>query len=134
VTTTEAPHYRRVVLERRRLTATGPQARAAFGIRDGNGIVFVSHTGDISPSGFLPVSAGNFRRDDLVEVYRESPLFSALRRPAEFRGRCGACGFHAVCGGSRARAWSATGDPFGEDPLCTYVPNDTPKPSLGAPP
>jgi MoaA/NifB/PqqE/SkfB family radical SAM enzyme len=115
VTTTEAPHFRRILLERRRVAA-----RAGFGIRDGNGVLFVSHTGEVSPSGFLPVSAGNVRSCDLVAIYQESPLFLSLRRASLFGGRCGACSYHAVCGGSRARAWSQAGDVLAEDPLCTY--------------
>jgi MoaA/NifB/PqqE/SkfB family radical SAM enzyme len=121
VTTTEAPHYRRIALQRRRLPI-GAQGHAGFGVRDGNGVMFVSHTGEISPSGFLPVAAGNVRTDDPVDVYRHSPLFVALRCATDFRGRCGACGFHGICGGSRARAWAASGDPLGEDPLCAYDP------------
>jgi MoaA/NifB/PqqE/SkfB family radical SAM enzyme len=119
VTTTEAPHFRRVVLLRRRGGA--PPPRAGFGIRDGNGVMFVSHTGDVSPSGFLPLSAGNVRAQDPVDLYRLAPLFVSLRSATGFGGRCGVCSFNAVCGGSRARAWSA-GDPLGEDPLCAYDP------------
>ena len=121
VTTTEAPHFRRVQLERRRL-AQVPSPRAGFGVRDGNGVMFVSHTGDVSPSGFLPLAAGNVRTGDPVEIYRSSPLFVSLRDATGFGGRCGVCEFHAICGGSRARAWTATGDPLAEDPLCTHQP------------
>ncbi len=116
VTTTEAPHFRRVMLERRR----GPGRGA--GIRDGNGIMFISHTGEVHPSGFLPLSAGNVRTQDPVVIYRESHLFRTLRRPDTFGGRCGCCEYHWQCGGSRARAYAASGDPFGEDPLCSYQP------------
>jgi MoaA/NifB/PqqE/SkfB family radical SAM enzyme len=120
VTTTEAPHFRRVMLERRHLPVHNP--RAGFGIRDGNGVMFVSHTGDVSPSGFLPLSVGNVRAEDPVELYRTTPLFVAHRDVTSFGGKCGACNFHGVCGGARARAWSASGDPFAEDPLCAYEP------------
>ncbi len=120
VTTTEAPHYRRIVLEQRRLG--DPSARAGFGVRDGNGVMFVSHRGDVSPSGFLPVAAGNVRVDDPVAIYQGSALFRRLRDPAGFGGRCGICEFHAICGGSRARAWTSTGDATADDPLCTYEP------------
>ncbi len=145
VTTTEAPHYRRVAAERRRAahppTADAPGTAAppgggppaaggpahggaptghGAGIRDGNGILFISHTGEICPSGFLEISTGNVRRDDVVTVYRHDPLFAALRRPDEFKGRCGPCEYHWVCGGSRARAYSASQDPLGDDPLCEY--------------
>jgi radical SAM protein len=128
VTTTEAPHYRRVAIERLRAEGLSggeirrhPVARG-FGIRDGNGIMFVSHTGDISPSGFLPLVAGNVRHQSPVEVYREEALFRALRAPECFAGKCGRCEFRVVCGGSRARAYAATGDPLGSDPLCAYEP------------
>lgn len=121
VTTTEAPQFRRVVVERRRL-AVQNATHAAFGIRDGNGTLFVSDTGDVTPSGFLPVAAGNVRSCDLVEIYRTAPMFTQMRRPTTFGGRCGVCEMHEICGGSRARAWSTTGDVFAEDPLCTYVP------------
>jgi MoaA/NifB/PqqE/SkfB family radical SAM enzyme len=121
VTTTEAPHFRRVSLQKRSLP-TVPSARGGFGVRDGNGVLFVSNTGNVAPSGFLPLSAGNVRDADIVELYRNADLFTGLRSAEGFHGRCGVCEFHAICGGSRARAWTATGDPLGEDPLCTYEP------------
>ena len=80
------------------------------------------HTGAISPSGFLPLVRGDVRRDRLADVYRRDPVFVRLRRPATFAGKCGRCGFNAVCGGSRSRAWALTGDPFGSDPTCLYQP------------
>jgi radical SAM protein with 4Fe4S-binding SPASM domain len=125
VTATEAPHSRRVALQRLRGAGAGDAPaglRHAFGIRDGNGILFVSHRGDVQPSGFLPLVAGNIRTQDVVTIYREAPLFRTLREPAGFHGRCGRCEFREVCGGSRARAHAATGDPLAEDPLCAYEP------------
>jgi radical SAM protein with 4Fe4S-binding SPASM domain len=94
----------------------------AFGIRDGNGIMFVSSTGDVCPAGFLPLPTGNVRRDDVVQLYREAPLFRALRDPHRFHGRCGRCEYGAMCGGSRARAYVVTGDPLESDPFCPYEP------------
>jgi radical SAM protein with 4Fe4S-binding SPASM domain len=85
--------------------------------------VFVSHTGDIYPSGFLPESTGNVREVDPVDVYREDDLFGRLRDRDELRGKCGACEFRHVCGGSRSRAYAHTGDPLAADPLCPYVPD-----------
>lgn len=111
VTTTEAPFYRRIV-----------KGGHGAGIRDGNGILFISHTGEVHPSGFLPLVAGNVRHDDVVRLYRESEPFRRLRWPGGFGGRCGRCEYHWQCGGSRARAYAATGDPLGEDPLCAYNP------------
>lgn len=129
VATTEAPSYRRVALEHMRAEGmTGEQIRRSpafrgFGIRDGHGIVFVSNTGDICPAGFLPLSVGNVRRDNLVDIYRHAPLFESLHDPTQFEGRCGACEYHALCGGSRARAYEATGSALGTDPFCTYEPH-----------
>lgn len=127
--TTEAPSYRRVALEQMRADGATPEAirqtpvYRSFGIRDGHGIVFVSSTGDICPSGFLPLVAGNVRRDRLALVYRAAPLFQELHAPDRFHGKCGICTYRAICGGSRARAFAAAGDPLGSDPFCTYQPN-----------
>jgi radical SAM protein len=132
VATTEAPSYRRVALERMRAEGmSGEQIRQSggtrgFGIRDGHGIMFVSHTGDICPAGFLPLVAGNVRRDRVAEVYRSAPLFRALHDPSQFEGRCGFCEYSALCGGSRARAFAATGNPLETDPFCEYEPHATP--------
>ena len=129
VKTTEAPHYHRVLAQRRQ--AAGPGApvrgigRAGRAVTDGNGFLFVDHLGGICPSGFLPLTAGNVRQDDLVEVYREHPLFRSLRDPDLLGGRCGRCEFRHRCGGSRARAYAASGDPLAEDPGCAHVPRDS---------
>lgn len=115
VKTTEAPHYRRIAARRAGRTP-------ATGINDAKGFVFISHKGDVYPSGFLPLKAGNVREQALKDIYRDSPLFKSLRDPEQLRGRCGACEFKDFCGGSRARAYGVSGDPLAEDPLCAYVP------------
>jgi MoaA/NifB/PqqE/SkfB family radical SAM enzyme len=120
IAATEAPMFRRVQLQRQGKAHDAPVPGA--GMRDGNGIAFVSYKGDVSPSGFLPLVAGNVRDTELLVVYRESPLFVALRNPGGFGGRCGACEYKAACGGSRGRAYAQSGDPLGEDPLCIYLP------------
>ncbi len=91
------------------------------GINDGAGFLFVSHRGDIYPSGFLPLRTGNVREDSLAEVYRRSPLFREVR-DGSLTGKCGVCPYRRVCGGSRARAYALTGDVLASDPLCAYVP------------
>lgn len=129
VKTTEATHYRRVATKA--MAADGisddairrsPVGRG-FGVRDGNGIMFVAHDGTVHPSGFLPVPVGNVRDTDVVELYRHHPTFLALRDAQGFRGRCGACAYHHRCGGSRARAYAHTGDLLEADPLCPYQPS-----------
>jgi radical SAM protein len=126
VKTTEAPHYRRVAVQRTRDASEAPDADGIgrrLGITAGDGFAFVSHTGELYPSGFLPESAGNVREASLTERYRESDLFESLRDPDRLRGKCGACEFKHICGGSRSRAYAHTGDPLSSDPLCAYVPD-----------
>ncbi len=91
-------------------------------VNAGKGHLFVSCTGDVYPSGFLPRTAGNIRQTGLATLYRDSPLFRELRTPNLLRGRCGVCEFRTICGGSRARAYAMTGDYLAEDPCCVYVP------------
>jgi radical SAM protein with 4Fe4S-binding SPASM domain len=79
----------------------------------------VSHLGELYPSGFLPASAGNVGDRRLVDLYRESELFQRLRDPDALQGKCGACAYRNVCGGSRSRAHAHTGDP-----LCAFVPDE----------
>jgi AdoMet-dependent heme synthase len=141
IKSTAAPHYRRVVLQRQvgerrareRSEAPDPLTAGvgfsladgvgrAKGVNDGNGFVFVNHTGGIQPSGFLPIVVGNVRRSDLVEVYRTSRLFRDLRDVGKLKGKCGVCEYREVCGGSRARAYAMTGDPLEAEPFCTHVP------------
>ncbi|AGN02778.1 Radical SAM domain protein [Salinarchaeum sp. Harcht-Bsk1] len=153
VKTTEAPHYRRVAMQTRRAqdeTGGGPSRDGTdgmersdsgspgrrSGIVAGDGFAFVSHTGEVYPSGFLPESAGVVPEESIVDVYRDADLFERLRDRSELRGKCGVCEFKHVCGGSRSRAFATTGDPFAADPLCPYVPEgyDGPMPGSGATP
>ena len=128
IKTTEAPHYFRVLAERGR--APDVVGRAGRAVTDGNGFLFIDHVGTICPSGFLPMAAGNVRRDDLVAVYRDHPLFTSLRDPSRLGGRCGRCEYRERCGGSRARAYAATGDPLAEDPGCAYEPARVARPAV----
>jgi AdoMet-dependent heme synthase len=143
VKVTEAPHYRRHVAQRERAGhGDGPVGMPAIltrsegpghtvglaprGVNSGNGFLFISHRGEIFPSGFLPISAGNVRDVSLADAYRSSELFQELRDPDRLVGRCGRCEFRTICGGSRSRAYSLTGNAFETDPWCTYVPHASP--------
>jgi len=140
VKSTAAPAYRRVVIQRERraqpngggkapLTLAGAGYRYQDGlnrpakaVNDGNGFCFISHIGDVCPSGFLPLPAGNVRQQPVAEIYRDSSLFRSLRDPEQLKGKCGRCEFREVCGGSRARAYGLTGDYLESDPSCVYEP------------
>jgi radical SAM protein len=101
---------------------TGAITRAPRGVNEAKGFVFISHIGDVFPSGFLPLKAGNVKKESLVDIYRTSELFVQLRDSSRLKGKCGICEFRELCGGSRSRAWSVTGDMFEADPICTYEP------------
>lgn len=148
IKTTACTHYRRIILQRKKAeklaqmeregkvieerdgNIQGPgfaifkdgMNRAIRAVNDGSGFVFISHTGDIFPSGFLPIKAGNVRTDSLVSVYRDAPLFKDLRDVEKLKGKCGVCEYKKLCGGSRARAYAVTGDYLAEEPYCTYIP------------
>jgi radical SAM protein len=154
--TTEAHHFRRVVIQRRVLAARGEDhvrvlglgplyellrhrlhelgadigerrsRRPPMDVNAGRGFVFVSHNGSVYPSGFLPRAAGNVRDEPLPGIYRDSPLLAGLRDPGLLGGRCGACEFRSICGGSRSRAFAVTGDPQAEEPWCGYQPGSFP--------
>ena len=105
-----------------------PEARnrawATRRVNDGKGFLFISHTGNVYPSGFLPIHAGNIREASLAEIYRNAPIFKALRDTSRLEGKCGACEFKEICGGSRARAYALTGDPLAQEPCCIYQPRN----------
>ncbi|SRR5581483_6687539 len=101
---------------------TGAITRSPKGVNEAKGFVFISHIGDVYPSGFLPLKAGNVKKESLVDIYRTSDVFMRLRDSANLKGKCGVCEYRELCGGSRSRAWSLTGDAFQSDPTCTYEP------------
>lgn len=139
---TAAQHYRRVVLQEKvrehklnknsihyEDTITSDNAsqidglgRAPKGVNDGNGFIFISHTGDVMPSGLLPIKVGNVRNQPLKEIYRESPILKDLRNPDMYKGKCGVCEYRHVCGGSRSRTYALTGDYMESEPFCVYIP------------
>jgi AdoMet-dependent heme synthase len=152
IKTTEAMHYRRYLLqhnlEERRIGHGHPHAAAqeyepgaptadaktrnmgwaTRRVNDGKGFMFISHVGNVYPSGFLPIHAGNVREKPLADIYRDAPIFKALRDTSQLEGKCGACEYKEICGGSRARAYALTGDPLAQEPCCIYQPrNWTPR-------
>ena len=132
---TAAPQYSRVVMQRKRAESdedvTEVMTRGmhysqldgigrARNVNDGDGFVFISHTGDVMPSGFLPLKCGNIRDADIIDIYRNSPVFKQLRDRTLLKGKCGTCGYRGSCGGSRARAYAMTGDYLAAEPFCVH--------------
>jgi radical SAM protein with 4Fe4S-binding SPASM domain len=138
VKVTEAPQYRRFVAQNQDKIFTGPLLSAEHfpgctphqsvcglapaSVNAGKGFAFVSHRGDVYPSGFLPIKAGNVCFDKISRIYRDAELFRKLRNPNELNGRCRRCEFRDLCGGSRSRAYAITGDYLATDPWCAYKP------------
>lgn len=126
VKTTAGPHYRRLALEQKKIDgedlAIGTRGKQAMWVNEGRGFLFVSHHGEIFPSGFLPIPCGNVRNEDVIDVYRHHETFTRLRDSDALEGKCGACSYRKVCGGARARAYAMRGDIMASDPLCNYVP------------
>ena len=128
IKTTEAHHYRRFVLQHAGNPQHNPAGfqqriqRAPLGVNDGKGVMFVSHTGQVYPSGFMPVFCGRFPEESIVDVYQNSAIFQQLRNGDLLKGKCGKCEYRHICGGSRARAYAVTGDPLGSEPDCVYLP------------
>lgn len=122
-------HYRRYIAQRLKVEhggRGGVNCRLLWrttAVSDGRGFVFISHTGEIYPSGYLPASGGNVRNDSLVDVYQNSSLFRMLREPSAKLGKCSYCEFSKICGGSRARAYALTGNHLEADPRCCYQPS-----------
>ncbi|WP_372629980.1 TIGR04053 family radical SAM/SPASM domain-containing protein [Cohnella sp.] len=137
VKATEAPHFRRVFMQEKMRSGAGQEqagtkradllGRAHKGVNDGDGFVFISHIGDVYPSGFLPISCGNVREQSLTDIYRNSLVLQRLRDKSLLKGKCGACEFKELCGGSRARAYAVTGDELESDPYCAYIPKKWPQ-------
>jgi AdoMet-dependent heme synthase len=129
IKTTEAMHYRRYVAQRMKAEHRQPSAAAGAvmwrtaGVSDGKGFVFVSHKGEIFPSGFLPLRGGSVLDDSLTDIYRNSDLFKTLRDTTQREGKCGICEYQKICGGSRSRAYALTGNYLAEDPRCVYQPD-----------
>jgi radical SAM protein with 4Fe4S-binding SPASM domain len=121
-----APHYHRILRQQGKTPAGATSARQ--GCLGGQSFAFISHCGKVQACGFLEVECGDVRQAgyDFETIWRTSPVFVALRDPARYRGRCGACEFHAVCGGCRGRAMAASGDYLGEEPLCLHQPRRGP--------
>ncbi|GIW52995.1 MAG: heme b synthase [Gemmatimonadales bacterium] len=114
-----APHFMRLVHQR---APDSPvlnyETRCPCGIQ----YCRVTPDGRLTPCPYLPLSAGDLRREPFARVWNESPLFGALRE-GRLGGRCGICEYRKICGGCRARAFALEGDPLAEDPSCAYRPD-----------
>jgi len=125
---TEGQHYRRYFLQNNGDASaasphTGMRPVAAKPVNAGNGFCFVDHRGEVYPSGFLPLACGNVKTVPLRDIYIHHPVFRDLRDLTQLQGKCAPCEYLEFCsGGSRARAYGATGNYQGPEPFCAFIP------------
>jgi radical SAM protein len=149
ITTREGYHYRRVIIQRKakelnineyellqkvikeKLTPNdlidnkkSLIRRAPFGVNDGKGMIFINHVGEVQPSGFINLSAGNIRKQSLKDIYQNSKLLNDIRDYSKIKGKCGVCEYREICGGSRSRSYALTGSYHNSDPYCIYKPKN----------
>lgn len=145
-----APHYFRVMRQRAKESgmpmpqSAHPHARMGQGHPGGGGgggngghadmtamtkgclagqaVCFVSHTGEVFPCGYLPVTSGNVKEIPFPKIWSDSGIFAKIRDDGQLEGKCGLCEYKKVCMGCRARAYAQTGDFMAEEPECGYVP------------
>jgi len=92
------------------------------GCMGSRGFGFISYRGDVQTCGFLDVPAGNLIKSnfDFGKIWEESEFLKEIRSVSDYKGNCGKCEYAGICGGCRARAYAASGDYMGEDPVCNY--------------
>jgi len=112
------PHYERIIREQ----GDRPRGRMSGGCLAGSGVLFVSHSGQVFPCGYLPIDCGHILETPLAQIWEKSGHLARMRDPGQLKGKCGVCGYRTVCGGCRARAFAATGDYMEEEPMCRYEP------------
>ena len=122
-----APHYFRVMAQRgRKRVSNKTQSDKMHGMTKGcllgTGIIFISSRGDVRPCGYLPVTVGNVKNENIKDIWEKSEVLNDFRNPSGLKGKCGACEFKSICMGCRARAFGETGDYLGEEPFCSYIP------------
>ncbi|TAL74748.1 MAG: GeoRSP system radical SAM/SPASM protein [Bacteroidetes bacterium] len=78
----------------------------------------IKSNGDITPCGFIPIVIGNICRDDLLEIWNNSPVLNMMRNKVP-KGKCLSCESYTEClGGCTARTLALTGDMNNPDPHC----------------
>lgn len=120
-----APHFYRIVHQRGKPEREDfKRAFSTFtrGCLAGTNVCFISRRGDVQPCGYLPLVAGNVRKENFAKIWTDSELFRKLRDYDLLEGKCGICEFRKICGGCRARAHFDRGNFLHEEPYCLYVP------------
>jgi radical SAM protein with 4Fe4S-binding SPASM domain len=128
------PHFARVVKQRNipnfdewyEKKFHGKCTYFAFG-----GYISVTENGNLIPCFYTdlrpmePMDLGNIRDKTLNQVWeemRKSPYYSSFKDRSVLKGKCGVCEYREICGGCRNRAYALTGDIYGQDDACVYVP------------
>ncbi len=123
-----APHYYRIMRQKAKeegisvdIDNFGMDAMTR-GCLGGTGFCFISHVGQVQPCGYLELNCGNIKEQSFPDIWKNSKYFQQFRTQDDYKGKCGVCEYHKVCGGCRARAYSMDNDHMAQEPLCTYMP------------
>jgi radical SAM protein with 4Fe4S-binding SPASM domain len=123
-----APHFSRIIRQLKyRLQGEEGYIGGCLG---GKSFCFISHIGDVQICGFMEVNCGNILHQGFQDIWKNSPVFKAIRDIDSYKGKCGVCEFRYVCGGCRARAYGVYQDYLAEEPYCVYQPQ-VPKKLVG---
>lgn len=114
-----APQFMRLVYQR-----APDSAILHYGTRCPCGTHYcrITPDGGLTACPYLPLVAGDLRREAFADVWRRAALFDQLRHGA-LGGKCGRCEYRVICGGCRARAFAAEGDALAADPSCAHEPD-----------
>ncbi len=116
------PEYWPYLIEQKRINfGKGIQRAALTGCGAGNGFSYIRFDGDVWPCNFIPIAAGNVRREAFTDIWNNSPLLKQYRvQPRGLKGICGQCRHQDICGGCRGRVFAHTGDTLAADPVCFF--------------
>jgi radical SAM protein with 4Fe4S-binding SPASM domain len=86
----------------------------------------IAENGDAIPCSYNDAYRfGNVKTQTLQSIWesmQSSEFFANVRNKANLKGKCGVCEYRDICGGCRTTALYFTGDIFGPDPQCAYIP------------
>jgi radical SAM protein with 4Fe4S-binding SPASM domain len=86
----------------------------------------IAENGDAIPCSYNDVyRIGNVKDKSLKQIWADmqnSEFFAKAKDKNNIKGKCGVCEYRELCGGCRSAALFYTGDIFGSDLRCAYVP------------
>jgi AdoMet-dependent heme synthase len=86
----------------------------------------VAENGDAIPCSYNDAyRIGNIKDKPLKQIWADmqnNEFFNKVKDKSNLKGKCGVCEYKELCGGCRSAALYYTGDIYGSDPRCAYIP------------